>query len=137
MANGENAHVSNERKMIIRYIREVNKEIIATNNQKQKLFGDLISDIHERIADGKIASYEDIVAHFGPPARVAKDFFASADIKEIKKKLLFKQILFFAVACCLLIFIAYRLFMMNGAFDSIHNLLGLHTEGFLLLSLLQ
>lgn len=129
MAKGKNAHVSNERKMIFRYIREVNKEIIATNNQKQKLFGDLISDIHERMADGRIAGHEDIVAHFGTPEQVAKDFFATVSIKELKKKLLFKEILVFAVLLCLFVFIFYRLFMEIGAFDGIHRFLELHAEG--------
>lgn len=91
-----------EQKMIARYVHAVNNEIIATGKQKRKLFGDLKSDIHERIADGKIASYEDIVSHFGTPEQVAKDFFATADIKEIKKKLLIRRIIVAIVVCCVL-----------------------------------
>ena len=108
----------NEQKMIARYVRNVSKEIIATPKQKRKLFGDLKSDIHDRIADGKIATYEDIVAHFGTPAQVAKDFFATADIKEIKKKMLIRRIIAAVAVCCILIFAAvygYRVwFLYNG-----------------------
>ena len=111
--------------MIARYVRNVSKEIIATPKQKRKLFGDLKSDIHDRIADGKIATYEDIVAHFGTPAQVAMDFFATADIKEIKKKLMIRRILIAAVVLCLLICIAYYSFLKIGAFDAVHRFFGL------------
>lgn len=94
-----------ERRIIARYVREVNKEIIATPKQKRKLFGDLKADIRERIADGKIATYEDIVAHFGTPVQVAKDFFATADIKEIKKKLMIRRIFVSAVVFCVLLWV--------------------------------
>lgn len=118
-----------ERKIIAKYIRQVNKAIIATQEQKRHLFNDLQADIRERMADGRIAGYEDIVAHFGTPEQVAKDFFATVSIKELKKKLLFKEILVFAVLLCLFVFIFYRLFMEIGAFDGIHRFLELHAEG--------
>lgn len=113
-----------ERSMIARYVREVNKEIIATPKQKRKLFGDLKADIRERIADGKIASYEDIIAHFGTPVQVAMDFFATADIKEIKKKLMIRRIIVSAVIVCLLICTAYYSFLEIGAFSAVHRFLG-------------
>lgn len=110
-----------ERSMIARYVREVNKEIIATPKQKRKLFGDLKADIRERIADGKIASYEDIIAHFGTPEQVAKDFFATADIKEIKKKLLIRRVIIAAVVFCVLLWAAVVTYLKYDAQKSIHD----------------
>ncbi len=110
-----------ERSIIARYVREVNKELIATGKQKRKLFGDLKSDIHDRIADGKIASYEDIVAHFGTPAQVAKDFFATADVKEIKKKLMIRRSIVLAVVFCVLLWGAHVAYAMYEAKADIHT----------------
>ncbi|MBQ3518812.1 MAG: hypothetical protein IJA31_05765 [Clostridia bacterium] len=110
-----------ERSIVAQYVREVNKEIIATPKQKRKLFGDLRSDIHERIADGKIASYEDVIAHFGTPEQVAKDFFATANIKEIKKRLMIRRIVVSAVVLCLLVCTAYYSFLQIGAFGAVHR----------------
>ncbi len=110
-----------ERRIIARYVREVNKEIIATPKQKRKLFGDLKADIRERIADGKIASYEDIVTHFGTPEQVAKDFFATADIKEIKKKLLIRRILVVAIVCCALVYFIYYTLVINKKLEGMHQ----------------
>ena len=110
-----------ERSIIARYVREVNKELIATPKQKRKLFGDLKSDIHDRIADGKIAGYEDIVAHFGTPEQVAKDFFATADIKEIKKKLMIRRIIISAVLFCVLLWVGVVAYLKYEAQKSIHD----------------
>ncbi len=104
-----------------KYIYEVNKEIIATRKEKQKLFGDLKSDIHDRIADGKIANYDDIIAHFGTPAQVAKDFFATANIKEIKRKLLLRRIVTASIIGCSLIWFAYHIVLTNDGFNKIHT----------------
>ncbi|MBR2413401.1 MAG: hypothetical protein IKB13_02770 [Clostridia bacterium] len=110
-----------ERSIVAQYVREVNKEIIATPKQKRKLFGDLRSDIHERIADGKIASYEDVIAHFGTPEQVAKDFFATANIKEIKKRLMIRRIVVSAVAFCVLFLCAFYTFLLFDGFSSVYN----------------
>jgi len=110
-----------ERSIVAQYVREVNKEIIATPKQKRKLFGDLRSDIHERIADGKIASYEDVIAHFGTPEQVAKDFFATANIKEIKKRLMIRRIIVAAVVCCVFIYFAYYSLVVEQRIDAIHR----------------
>ncbi len=110
-----------ERSIVAQYVREVNKEIIATPKQKRKLFGDLRSDIHERIADGKIASYEDVIAHFGTPEQVAKDFFATANIKEIKKRLMIRRIIVAAVVCCVFIYFAYHVLVINKKLDGMHQ----------------
>ena len=97
----------NEQKIIASYIRDVNKQLIATRTQKRRLVDDLKNDIRQHIADGKIAGYDDIVAYFGTPEQVAKDFFATADIKEIKKKLFRKRIVILAIVVCLLLFCGY------------------------------
>lgn len=111
----------NERKIVARYVRAVNKDIIATPKQKRKLFDDLKSDIHDRIVDGKIASYEDIVAHFGMPEQVAKDFFETANIKEIKKKLLIRRIVVAAVVFCVLLWAGVVIYLKYEAQVEIHN----------------
>ncbi|MBE6813797.1 MAG: hypothetical protein E7523_13140 [Ruminococcaceae bacterium] len=110
-----------ERSIIARYVREVNKELIATPKQKRKLFGDLKSDIHDRIADGKIAGYEDIVAHFGTPVQVAKDFFATADVKEIKKKLMIRRIIISAVLFCVLLWVGVVAYLKYDIQAGSHN----------------
>ena len=110
-----------ERRIVAQYVRAINKELIATSKQKRRLFGDLKSDIHERIADGKIASYEDIVSHFGTPVQVAKDFFATADVKEIKKKLLIRRIIVSAVVFCVLLWAGVVAYLKYEAEAEIHD----------------
>ncbi|MBQ3518813.1 MAG: hypothetical protein IJA31_05770 [Clostridia bacterium] len=109
-----------EQKIIAQYVREVNKEIIATHEQKRKLFDDLKNDIRARIADGKVANYEDIVTHFGTPEQVAKDFFATANIKEIKQKILIRRIVVAVVVTCIFAVLAYYGYQVWYVYDRTH-----------------
>ncbi len=110
-----------EQKIISDYVRAVKKEIIATRTQRQQLFDDLKADIHERIADGKIADYDDIVAHFGTPEQVAKDFSNTADIKEVKRMILHCRILVTAIVCCAVTFFGYYEYKFYDVYNASHT----------------
>ena len=89
--------------IVNKYIREVSSLIVTDSGTKKKFIKQLKSNIEDFMESNRIGNSDALYERFGAPETVARGFWETADLKEIKRKLRNRNVLISGVVIVVLI----------------------------------
>ena len=84
---------SNFQKELNQYKSEVRKKLLCDSKISKAFFSDFENDIDNYISENNVTSIEEIYNHFGTADDIANAFFATNDVKSVKKKVNIKKLI--------------------------------------------
>lgn len=84
---------SNFQKELNQYKSEVRKKLLCDSKISKAFFSDFENDIDNYIAENNVDSIDEIYNHFGTADDIANAFFATNDVKSVKKKVNIKKLI--------------------------------------------
>lgn len=104
-----------------RYIKEIEKTLVGSKQQKQEFLNNISSAVEEYCDENPNASYDDICSRFGEPDVIAKEHICDTDVKEIKKKVGVKKIVAVAMAVIVAVVAALAVIEYIDSHDDVHG----------------
>lgn len=84
---------SNFQKELNQYKSEVRKKLLCDSKISKAFFSDFENDIDNYVDENNVTSIEEIYNHFGTADDIANAFFATNDVKAVKKKVNIKKLI--------------------------------------------
>ena len=84
---------SNFQKELNQYKSEVRKKLLCDSKISKAFFSDFENDVDNYIAENNVDSIDEIYNHFGTADDIANAFFATNDVKSVKKKVNIKKLI--------------------------------------------
>lgn len=100
---------SNFQKELNHYKCEVRKKLLCDSKISKTFFSDFENDIDNYISENNVDSIVEIYNHFGTADDIANAFFATNDVKSVRKKVKIKKLIAVLVVAILAIWAAVAL----------------------------
>lgn len=104
------------KKEIRKYVREVKKYLMCTIKEKNSISKNVMSAVLTYTEENNIQDIDEIYMHFGTPKAVAKQYLPDADLKAVKRKLIFRRILISVLSVIISAFAIYVTIMIIEQF---------------------
>ncbi len=82
-------------KLVKNYIKQIKKNLICSDGQKKQVLKDIENSVRDYLQTNKNASEHEIYSHFGTPEDVVSAYMTEIDLKEIKRKVVFRKVIIF------------------------------------------
>ncbi len=94
------------KKALKQYIREIKRLLICDGKTKRKFVKSFKADVEAYMEEQDVTDLTSLYTAFGEPIDIARGFFETADIKQIKKKMNVTKIVLCGVVAALLVWTA-------------------------------
>lgn len=94
-------------KELKKYYREIRSLLIVRSKETKKFMRDFVSSVEDFTAPDGIDSFEQVRAHFGEPEDIARAFLETAQLKDIRRRVRLRTIVFSVLIAAFAIWVCY------------------------------